>query len=135
MYIKQIYTNCLAQASYYVESNGEAIIIDPIRDSAPYLELLKKRKTKLKYIFETHFHADFVSGHVELAKITQADIVFGPNADTSYKCIIAHDRQDFCVGELIFRAIHTPGHTMESTCYLLLTKSQDEKAIFTRDFL
>jgi len=135
MYIQQIYTNCLAQASYYVESKGEAVIIDPIRDSAPYLELLKERKTKLKYIFETHFHADFVSGHVELSKLTNADIVFGPNAETGYNCIIAHDRKEFCVGDVIFRVLHTPGHTMESTCYLLLKQNQEKKAVFTGDTL
>ena len=135
MFIQQIYTNCLAQASYYVESNGEAVIIDPIRDSAPYLDLLKKRKTKLKYIFETHFHADFVSGHIELARLTNADIVFGPNAETSYNCIVASDRQEFFIGEVVFRVLHTPGHTMESACYLLLKKNQEEQAVFTGDTL
>ena len=135
MYIKQIYTDCLAQASYYVESNGEAIIIDPIRDSTPYLEILKTRKAKLKYIFETHFHADFVSGHIELAKLTNANIVFGPNAETSYNCIVAYDRQEFFIGEVVFRVLHTPGHTMESTCYLLLNKNQEEQAVFTGDTL
>mgnify|MGYP001296295382 CR=1 FL=1 len=135
MYIQQIYTDCLAQASYYIESQGEAIIIDPIRDSEPYLQFLKERNAKLKYIFETHFHADFVSGHIELAKLTSADIVFGPNADTSYNCIVAADGQEFFIGDFVFRALHTPGHTMESTCYLLLSKDQKELAVFTGDTL
>lgn len=135
MYIQQIYTDCLAQASYYIESQGEAIIIDPIRDSEPYLQFLKERNAKLKYIFETHFHADFVSGHIELAKLTSADIVFGPNADTLYKSIVATDGQEFFIGDIVLRALHTPGHTMESTCYLLLSKDQKEQAVFTGDTL
>ena len=135
MYIEQIYTSCLAQASYYIESEGEAVIIDPIRDSEPYLSLLKTRNANLKYILETHFHADFVSGHIELATLTNAQIVFGPNANTSYKCIVADDQEEFCVGELVFRVLHTPGHTMESTCYLLLSKENIEKAVFTGDTL
>ena len=135
MYIEQIYTDCLAQASYYIESSGEAIIIDPIRDGEFYLELLKKRKSSLKYIFETHFHADFVSGHLELANLTNADIVFGPNATTSYKCIVAQDNQDFHCGNLKLRALHTPGHTMESTSYLLFSAENKAEAIFTGDTL
>ena len=134
MHIEQIYTSCLAQASYYIESNQEAIIIDPIRDFAPYIELLKKRKAKLKYIFETHFHADFVSGHIELARLTNAKIIFGPNANTGYDCIIATDRAEFNFGNLCFRVLHTPGHTMESTCYLLLDGDKP-KAVFTGDTL
>ena len=134
MYIKQIYTSCLAQASYYIESNQEAIIIDPIRDFSPYIQLLKERKAKLKYIFETHFHADFVSGHIELARLTNAKIVFGPKANTGYDCIIAKDREEFHFGNLCFRVLHTPGHTMESTCYLLLSNNNPE-AIFTGDTL
>ena len=133
MYLEQIYTDCLAQASYYIESAREAIIIDPIRDTDFYVELLKKRKSNLKYIFETHFHADFVSGHIELASLTNAQIVFGPNAITSYKCIIAKDNQDFHFGKLKLRALHTPGHTMESTSYLLI--SNQAEAIFTGDTL
>jgi hydroxyacylglutathione hydrolase len=135
MYIEQIYTSCLAQASYYIESNGEAVIIDPIRDSEPYLRLLKNRNANLKYILETHFHADFVSGHIELANLTNAEIVFGPNATTSYKCIIADDKEEFRIGELVFRVLHTPGHTMESTCYLLLSTQNVEQAVFTGDTL
>ena len=135
MYIQQIYTECLAQASYYIESGGEAVIIDPIRDSEVYIELLKKRKSNLKYIFETHFHADFVSGHIELANLTNADIVFGPNAKTLYQCIIAKDNQDFFFGHLKLRALHTPGHTMESTSYLLIAPSEKAEAVFTGDTL
>ncbi|MAQ32050.1 MAG: MBL fold metallo-hydrolase [Flavobacteriales bacterium] len=135
MYIKQIYTSCLAQASYYIESNNEAIIIDPIRDFEPYMELLQDRNATLKYIFETHFHADFVSGHLELAKLTNAEIVFGPNATTTYQCIIASNGQEFSLGDLIFKVLHTPGHTMESTCYLLLSNQNKEEAVFTGDTL
>ncbi len=134
MYIQQIYTSCLAQASYYIESNNEAIIIDPIRDHAPYLQLLKERKANLKYVFETHFHADFVSGHIELASLTNAKIVFGPNATPSYDCIIAKDRQEFLLGAVSFLVLHTPGHTMESTCYLLLSDNAPQ-AVFTGDTL
>ena len=135
MYIEQIYTGCLAQASYYIESEGEAVIIDPIRDAEPYLRLLKNRNANLKYILETHFHADFVSGHIELANSTNAEIVFGPNAKTSYKCIVAEDQEEFYIGELVFRVLHTPGHTMESTCYLLLSSQHIEQAVFTGDTL
>ena len=134
MYIQQIYTSCLAQASYYIESNNEAIIIDPIRDFNPYLKLIKERKSTLKYVFETHFHADFVSGHIELSRLTNAKIVFGPNANPSYDCIIAKDKEEFSLGRLVFRVLHTPGHTMESVCYLLLSKN-DPKAVFTGDTL
>ena len=134
MYIEQIYTDCLAQASYYVESNGEAILIDPIRDVNLYMDLIKKRQVDLKYIFETHFHADFVSGHLELARLTSAEIVFGPNATPKYPCIIATDQQEFNFGCLSLKALHTPGHTMESTCYLLSSESSKE-AVFTGDTL
>ena len=135
MYVQQIYTACLAQASYYIEANNEAVIIDPIRDNNLYIDLLQKRNAKLKYIFETHFHADFVSGHVELAKLTQAKIIFGPNADTVYESIKAKDRQEFNVGNLKIRVLHTPGHTLESSCYLLLSESEKEEAVFTGDTL
>tara|TARA_Y100000589_G_scaffold113143_2_gene107525 strand:- start:5381 stop:6760 length:1380 start_codon:yes stop_codon:yes gene_type:complete len=135
MYIKQIYTNCLAQASYYIESGNDAVIIDPIRDKNLYLDLLKNRKTRLKYIFETHFHADFVSGHFELANLTNAKIVFGPNAKTNYNIIEAKDNQEFVVGDLKFRVLHTPGHTLESVCYLLSSKDDIEHAVFTGDTL
>lgn len=135
MYIQQIYTDCLAQASYYIESEGESIIIDPIRDSSLYLDILRKRKSSLKYIFETHFHADFVSGHVELARLTNASIVFGPKAITSYECIFATHNQDFQFGTMKLRALHTPGHTLESTCYLLISSSNKHEAVFTGDTL
>ena len=135
MYIKQIYISCLAEASYYVDSNNEAIIIDPIRDTEPYINLLRERKATLKYIFETHFHADFVSGHLELSRLTGAKIIFGPNANTSYDIITATDRQEFPFGFLKIRALHTPGHTLESTCYLLISKENNEEAVFTGDTL
>ncbi len=135
MYVQQLYTNCLAEAAYYIESNGEAAIIDPIRESEPYLELAKQRGTKIKYVFETHFHADFISGHIDLAKKTGAQIVFGPLAETNYKSYNAKDGEEFKIGDTTLRAIHTPGHTPESTCYLLLDESYQEYCIFTGDTL
>ncbi len=135
MYIDQLYTNCLAEAAYYVESNGEAAIIDPIRETEPYLELAKQRGTKIKFIFETHFHADFVSGHIDLAKQTGAEIIYGPLASTDYKVRNVKDGEELKVGNLTIRALHTPGHTPESTCYLLLDESFQEYCIFTGDTL
>ena len=135
MYIQQLYTNCLAEAAYYIESEGEAAIIDPIRETEPYLELSAERKSKIKYIFETHFHADFVSGHIDLAKKTGAQIIYGPMAEPKYKVYNAKDGEEFKVGKLAIRALHTPGHTMESTCYLLLDESGKQHAIFTGDTL
>ena len=135
MYIQQIYTACLAEASYYIESNGEAIVIDPIRDTDPYIVLANERNAKITYIFETHFHADFVSGHIELSRLTEAKIIFGPNARTLYSIISATDGQIFQVGDLQIKALHTPGHTPESTCYLLLSNEGREEAIFTGDTL
>jgi len=135
MYVQQLYTNCLAEAAYYIESNGEAAIIDPIRETEPYLELLKKRGTKLKYIFETHFHADFVSGHIDLANKTGAEIIYGPMAETKYKVRNLKDGEELKVGDLTIRALHTPGHTPESTCYLLLDENYQEYSIFTGDTL
>jgi len=135
MYIEQIYTGCLAQASYYIESNGEAVIIDPIRDSAAYINLLESRKAKLKYIFETHFHADFVSGHLELVRFTDAKIVFGPSAQTSYDIINCSHEQEFIFGDSKIRALHTPGHTLESVSYLLLSFTNSPEAVFTGDTL
>lgn len=134
-YIEQLYTNCLAEAAYYIESNGEAAIIDPIREIEPYLTLLEKRGVKLKYIFETHFHADFVSGHIDLAVATGATIVFGPHAKTAYQSINATDGQLFQLGDIALKAIHTPGHTPESTCYLLLNEQQQPHALFSGDTL
>ncbi|MBX3164073.1 MAG: MBL fold metallo-hydrolase [Bacteroidetes bacterium] len=135
MNIKQLYTNCLAQGAYYIAHNGEAAIIDPLRETQPYLDLLKKNNDKLKYIFETHFHADFVSGHVDLARETGATIVYGPNAETSYKSHVAKDNEEFKIGNLTLRVLHTPGHTLESSTYLLLDEKQKPMCIFTGDTL
>lgn len=135
MYIQQLYTNCLAEAAYYIESEGEAAIIDPIRETEPYMELATERKTKIKYIFETHFHADFVSGHIDLAKKTGAQIIYGPMAETKYKVYNAKDEEEFKIGKLTIRALHTPGHTLESTCYLLFDESGKPRAVFTGDTL
>ncbi len=135
MYIQQLYTNCLAEAAYYIESNGEAAIIDPIRETEPYLELAAQRKSKIKYIFETHFHADFVSGHIDLSKKTGAEIVFGPMADTKYKARNAADGEIFTLGKLKIKVLHTPGHTPESSCFLLFDENGKENAVFTGDTL
>jgi hydroxyacylglutathione hydrolase len=135
MKIQQLYTNCLAQGAYYISNNGEAAIIDPLRETQPYLDLLKKNNDTLTYIFETHFHADFVSGHVDLARETGATIVFGPNAQTSYKSHIAADNDVFKIGKLTLKVLHTPGHTLESTTYLLLDEHNKELCIFTGDTL
>lgn len=135
MYIQQLYTNCLAEAAYYVESEGEAVIIDPLRDIAPYLELAKARNTTIKYIFETHFHADFVSGHIDLAAKTGAQIVFGPKATPNYTATIAEDGQLIPIGKITFKVLHTPGHTPESSCFLLLDENDKESAVFTGDTL
>lgn len=136
MYVEQIYTGCLAEAAYYIESNGEVAIIDPLRESGPYIELAEKRGAKIKYVMETHFHADFVSGHQDLAAKTGATIVFGPTSmDTGYDALIGEDNQEFKVGNATIRLIHTPGHTMESSCYLLLDEEGKEHGIFTGDTL
>jgi hydroxyacylglutathione hydrolase len=135
MQIEQIYTGCLAQGAYYITSNGEAAIIDPLRETQPYLERLERDDVKLKYIFETHFHADFVSGHVDLSEKTGAPIVYGPNANPEFEAIIATDGQEFKVGKITIRALHTPGHTMESTTYLLIDENGKEHAIFSGDTL
>ena len=135
MNIEQIYTGCLSQGAYYIESQGEAAIIDPLREVKPYLEKAKKNKATIKYIFETHFHADFVSGHVTLAKETGATIVYGPEAKTGFDSLIAKDQQEFEIGEITLTVLHTPGHTMESTTYLLRDASQKDIAIFSGDTL
>lgn len=135
MYIEQIYTNCLSEAAYYIESNGEAAIVDPLRDFDKYLNIAEKREAKIKYVFETHFHADFVSGHIDLAASTGAKIIFGPGAETNYKVYNAHDGEIFKLGNIQIKAIHTPGHTLESTCYLLYDESGKANAIFTGDTL
>ncbi len=135
MYIEQLYTNCLAEAAYYIESDGEAAIIDPLRETEPYIDLAKKRGAVIKYVFETHFHADFVSGHIDLARKVKAPIVYGPMAETGYEVIHATDGQQFKLGAVIFRVLHTPGHTPESSCYLLLDEQGKEHAVFTGDTL
>ena len=135
MIIEQIYTGCLSQGAYYIESKGEAAIIDPLREVASYIEKAKTNKATIKYIFETHFHADFVSGHVTLAKETGATIVYGPLAKTGFDSFIAKDQQEFKIGELTLTVLHTPGHTMESTTYLLSDVSKKDIAIFSGDTL
>ena len=117
MKVEQIYTNCLAQGSYYIESNGEAAVIDPLRDTFHYTELAQQSNSKIKYVFETHFHADFISGHVTLAKITDSEIIYGPNADPDFPCTIAEDNQVFEIGDISITVLHTPGHTLESSCF------------------
>ncbi|MFZ1704815.1 MAG: MBL fold metallo-hydrolase [Saprospiraceae bacterium] len=136
MKLEQIYTGCLAEASYYIESNGECAFIDPLRESSPYIERAQKDKAKVKYIFETHFHADFVSGHVDLSDKTGAKIVYGPtDVQTGFEKITAKDGQIFKIGNIELEAIHTPGHTMESTCYLLRDENGKQTALFTGDTL
>jgi len=135
MKIEQIYTGCLSQGAYYIESNGEAAIIDPLREVAPYIEKAKKNNASIKYIFETHFHADFVSGHVTLAKETGATIVYGPQATTGFDALIAKDQQEFKIGAISLTVLHTPGHTMESTTYLLRDENEKDIAIFSGDTL
>jgi len=135
MVIEQIYTGCLAQGAYYIESNGEVAIIDPLREVQDYIERAENNKAKIRYIFETHFHADFVSGHLTLAEKTGGIIVFGPNAKTKFNSHIAFDGEVFKVGDITITAIHTPGHTMESTTYLLKDKKGKDIAIFTGDTL
>jgi len=135
MKIEQIYTGCLAQGAYYIQSGNEAAIIDPLREIKPYLEKAKRNNATIKYIFETHFHADFVSGHLDLAKATGAPIIYGPNANPSFEALIAKDGQEFKLGEVTIRVLHTPGHTMESSCYLLMDEQGKETAIFTGDTL
>ncbi len=135
MYIEQIYTGCLAQGAYYIHSNGEGVIIDPLREVQPYIDRAARDGVTIKYIFETHFHADFVSGHVTLAEKTGAPIVYGPNANPSFEAHIAKDGEEFQVGDLTFVVLHTPGHTMESTTYLLRDKDGKDIAIFTGDTL
>lgn len=135
MNIEQIYTGCLSQGAYYIESEGEVAIIDPLRETQPYTERAERDNAKIKYIFETHFHADFVSGHLSLSEKTGAPIIFGPNANPSFNATIANDKQEFKVGKLTIIALHTPGHTMESTTYLLRDESGKDQAIFSGDTL
>ncbi|MCC5921086.1 MAG: MBL fold metallo-hydrolase [Cyclobacteriaceae bacterium] len=135
MKITQIYTGCLAHAAYYLESNGEAAVFDPLREVEPYLERAKADNAKIKYVFETHFHADFVSGHLDLAKKSGAQIVFGPTAKPQFDALVAEDNQIFNIGEYRVKVIHTPGHTMESTTYLLIDENGEDHGIITGDTL
>lgn len=135
MNIEQIYTGCLAQGAYYITSQGEAAIIDPLREVKPYLDRLERDGVKLKYIFETHFHADFVSGHVDLAKATGATIVYGPTAAPAFEAMVAKDNQIFSIGDISIKVLHTPGHTMESSTYLLIDAQGKDHAIFSGDTL
>jgi hydroxyacylglutathione hydrolase len=135
MKVEQIYTGCLAQGAYYIESEGEAAIIDPLREVKPYIEKSEKDKSVIKYVFETHFHADFVSGHLDLAKQTGAKIVFGPTASPPFDAYIAKDNEEIALGKIKIRVLHTPGHTMESTTYLLIDESGKPCAIFSGDTL
>jgi hydroxyacylglutathione hydrolase len=135
MKIEQIYTGCLAQGAYYIESAGEVAIIDPLREVKPYMVLAENNNAKIKYIFETHFHADFVSGHVTLSKETEAKIIYGPNAETTFDSYIAKDNEVFSVGDVTIKVLHTPGHTMESSTFLLVDEKGKEHAIFSGDTL
>ena len=135
MKIEQLYTSCLAQGAYYIESNGEIAIIDPLRETQPYIDKAAKNNSKIKYIFETHFHADFVSGHIDLAHKTGATIVYGPQAETAYDIHSAKDNETFKIGNITIKALHTPGHTLESTCYLLIDEHGKNHALFSGDTL
>jgi len=135
MNIEQIYTGCLAQGAYYITSNGEAAIIDPLREIQPYIDRATNDNVTIKYIFETHFHAAFVSGHIDLAKATGATIVYGPNAQTKYAAHIATDGEIFKLGEVSIKVLHTPGHTMESSCFLLMDENGKDNALFSGDTL
>lgn len=136
MKVEQIYTGCLAHGAYYIESGGEAAIIDPLREVQPYIDMVRSRGAKIKYVFETHFHADFVSGHIDLAKKTGAEIVYGPTTmQTGFDALIAKDGQEFKLGNATIRLIHTPGHTMESSCYLLIDEKGKPTSLFTGDTL
>lgn len=135
MKIEQIYTGCLAQGAYYIESEGEAVVIDPLREVNPYMQKAMNSNAKIKYVFETHFHADFVSGHLDLAKQTGATIVYGPTANPDFKAYIATDGEEIKVGKITFKILHTPGHTMESTCYLLKDENEKDVALFSGDTL
>ncbi len=135
MFIQQLYTGCLSEAAYYIESEGESAIIDPLRDIEEYLQLAKERNTRIRYVFETHFHADFVSGHIDLGKATGAPIVYGPNTQTKFPIHLAKDDETFKLGKVSIKVLHTPGHTLESTCYLLIDESGKPHALFTGDTL
>ncbi|MBE7174043.1 MAG: MBL fold metallo-hydrolase [Williamsia sp.] len=135
MFIKQLYTSCLSEAAYYIESNGEAAVIDPLRDIETYISLAAERKASIKWIFETHFHADFISGHLDLSKATGAPIVYGPNTETKFPIYLSRDGEVFPLGAVSIEVLHTPGHTLESTCYLLRDEQGTQQAVFTGDTL
>ncbi len=135
MKIEQIYTNCLAEATYYIESNGEVAIVDPLRETRQYVDKANENNATIKYVFETHFHADFVSGHIDLARKTGAKIIFGPNANASYDFYSGKDNELFKLGNIQIKLLHTPGHTMESSCYLVIDEQGKEIAVFTGDTL
>lgn len=135
MFVKQLYTGCLSEAAYYIESEGKAAVIDPLRDIDTYLQLATERNASIQYIFETHFHADFVSGHLDLSKATGATIVYGPDTETNFPIYKAKDRESFQLGKLSIEVLHTPGHTVESTCYLLKDEDAKPHAVFTGDTL
>src|ERR1700750_526419 len=135
MFVKQLYTGCISEAAYYIDSDGEAAVVDPLRDIDEYLELAKNRNARIKYIFETHFHADFVSGHLDLAAATGATIVYGPGTVTKFPVHVAKDREIFEIGKLKVEVLHTPGHTLESSCYLLKDENGKDHCIFTGDTL
>lgn len=135
MKVEQIYTGCLAQGAYYIESNGEAVVIDPLREVAPYIQKAERNNATIKYVLETHFHADFVSGHLDLSKKTGAPIIYGPNAKPEFEAHVAKDGEEFKVGNITLKALHTPGHTMESTCYLLKDENGKDVALFSGDTL
>ena len=135
MYVEQLYTGCLSEAAYYIESNGEAAIVDPLRDIEEYVSLAKKRNAVIKYIFETHFHADFVSGHIDLSKATGAPIIYGPGTKTAFPVHIAKDNEVFTLGNVSIQVLHTPGHTLESCCFLLKDDHNKDYAVFTGDTL
>ena len=135
MFIQQLYTNCLSEAAYYVESNGEAVVVDPLRDYREYTKLAKDRGATIKYVFETHFHEDFVSGHIDLAKQTGAKIVYGPQAETNFNAYNAKDGERFQVGDITIEVMHTPGHTPDSSCFLLRDENGKPHCVFTGDTL
>lgn len=135
MKVEQIYTGCLAQGAYYIESDGEAAVIDPLREVEPYIRKAESNNAKIKYVFETHFHADFVSGHLDLSKKTGAPIIYGPNAKPAFDALIAEDGQEFKLGRATLKVLHTPGHTMESTCYLLTDENGKQTGLFSGDTL
>ncbi|MEI7670153.1 MAG: MBL fold metallo-hydrolase, partial [Pseudomonadota bacterium] len=135
MTVEQLYTNCLSEAAYFITSNGEAAVIDPLRDYQTYIDKAEKAGVKIKYVFETHFHADFVSGHIDLAAKTNAQIIYGPNAKTDYKIYEAKDGETFKLGNCEIEVLHTPGHTPESSCYLLRDEEGKSYCVFTGDTL